>query len=70
MKQLLRSSTILSSLAAALLLTGCGDTADALHNAADAATGNQAVREGSELRGQIDELRQAHEKRLNDALSK
>ncbi|MCA8959148.1 MAG: hypothetical protein KDC38_01495 [Planctomycetes bacterium] len=55
---------------ALLLAAGCGESVQAIHNAADAMTGNQAVREGDRLQGQVQELQRAHEQRLQEALGR
>ncbi|MEM7261713.1 MAG: hypothetical protein AAF488_06950 [Planctomycetota bacterium] len=56
------------ALAATMLsavLTGCGETADAIHDAADAATGNQAVQMGEGLKQQLDGIQQRQLEKLD-----
>ncbi len=51
-----------------VLLAGCGETAEAIHDTADIVTGNQAVQMKDPLTHQIREIERAHEERLREAL--
>ena len=66
MSRLVRSAAIALLAVAA---TGCGESAEAVHNAADAATGNQAVRESIRLKGEIQGLDAQHQERVRNAIN-